>query len=489
MRASGILLPITSLPSPYGIGTMGKEAYYFANFLKGANQKYWQVLPLGPTSYGDSPYQTFSTFAGNPYLIDLDLLIEENLLTKEDILHFKAQNCSTIDYEFQYNNRFDVLRVAFANFLFDEDLSFNKFCRNEQQWLDDYALFMSIKRMHKDISWWLWPKEYKTKEIEAIKNFTLNHMEEITFWKFVQYLFFKQWYALKKYVNDLGIEIIGDIPIYVAQDSSDCWSNPDEWQLDERLLPIDVAGCPPDAFAITGQLWGNPLYNYEKMAGNNFQWWIKRIESSFKIYDIVRIDHFRGFEAYYAIPYSNPTAEFGTWVKGPGLKLFSEIKKQLGDVKIIAEDLGFLTPEVYQLLKDTGYPGMKILQFGFDPWNDSEYLPHNYQYNSVVYPGTHDNMPILGWYQQLNQDEKRFCLDYLDLEDEKCIVEKMIKTCLASVCKMAIIPIQDYLELGNEARINIPSTLGDNWVWRLEKDDLTPELQLKIAKWTKTYRR
>lgn len=489
MRSSGILLPITSLPSRYGIGTLGEEAYHFAQFLKGAGQKYWQVLPLGPTSFGDSPYQTFSTFAGNPYIIDLDLLIEEGYLKEEDVEHLKANDLSTIDYEFQYLHRFNVLRLAFSKYPYKTDLSFIKFSQEQSFWLDDYALFMSIKHHFQDISWWMWPNEFKMRNRMALDAFIKANEEEINFWKFIQFLFFKQWLALKEYVNNLGIEIIGDIPIYVAQDSSDIWSNPNEWLLDNDLMPIDVAGCPPDAFALTGQLWGNPLYNYDVMALNNYHWWIKRIEASFKIYDIVRIDHFRGFEAYYSIPSKDPTAEFGTWIKGPGINLFNEVKKQLGDVKIIAEDLGFLTPEVYQLLKDTGYPGMKILQFGFDPWNDSEYLPHNYQYNSVVYPGTHDNMPILGWFKQLNIDEKRFCKEYLNLKNEEDIVEQMIKTCLASVCKIAIIPMQDYLELGNEARINIPSTLGGNWVWRMPIASLTTELEQKIAKWTKTYRR
>jgi 4-alpha-glucanotransferase len=489
MRASGILLPISSLPSPYGIGTLGKEAFEFVDFLKKAGQSYWQVLPLGPTSYGDSPYQTFSAFAGNPYFIDLDLLAKEGLLKQNEYRHLETPNPELVDYEYQYFNRFKVLRLAYSRFNPPKESDFEKFIEDNKKWLDDYALFMSIKGLHNDQSWWLWEEKYKKRNREALEEFIETHQSDIGFWKFVQYYFFKQWLALKNYANQKGIEIIGDIPIYVAQDSSDVWSNPLDWQLDENLDPIDVAGCPPDAFAITGQLWGNPIYNYEKMEKEGFGWWIERIKESFKLYDVVRIDHFRGFEAYYAIPYGHPTAEFGRWVKGPGMKLFQRVKDVLGDVRIIAEDLGFLTPEVYQLLADTGYPGMKILQFGFDPYNDSEYLPHNYKRNSYVYTGTHDNMTVRSWFKILNEAEKAFVKAYLDFEDDEKVAEKMIKVCLASVCKVAVIPLQDYLEQGDEGRINVPSTLGGNWVWRIKSDVLTEELHQKIYSWCKTYRR
>lgn len=489
MRASGILLPISSLPSPYGIGTLGKEAFAFVDFLKKAGQTYWQVLPLGPTSYGDSPYQTFSAFAGNPYFIDLDLLAQEGLLKVSEYRHLETPNPELVDYEYQYFYRFKVLRLAYFRFSPEKHPDFETFCENNKKWLDDYSLFMSIKGQNNDQSWWLWEEKYKKRDFQALEEYISKNASDIGFWKFVQYYFFKQWLALKQYANQNGIEIIGDIPIYVAQDSSDVWSNPDDWQLDENLDPIRVAGCPPDAFAKTGQLWGNPIYNYDKMEQEGFSWWLDRIKESFKLYDIVRIDHFRGFEAYYAIPYGDPTAEFGTWVKGPGMKLFQRVKDVLGEVRIIAEDLGFLTPEVYQLLADTGYPGMKILQFGFDPYHDSEYLPHNFKRNSIVYTGTHDNMTVRSWFKSLNEAEKAFVKAYLDFEDDNLVVPKMIKACLASVCEMAVIPLQDYLEQGDEGRINVPSTLGGNWVWRIKKGVLTEELHQKIYSWCKTYRR
>ncbi len=489
MRRSGILLPISSLPNPYGIGTFGKEAYEFVDFLKKANQKLWQILPLGPTSYGDSPYQTFSAFAGNPYFIDLDHLAEIGLLKRNEYEHMKKAVSDKVDYEYIYYNRFEMLRKAHKRFLEKIPADYQAFCQDNEEWLDDYALYMSIKNSFGGISWSEWPKEYKHRDEKTLALFKDMHQNDIAFWQFLQYEFFQEWFALKKYANDFGIQIVGDIPIYVAQDSSDVWSNPSDWQLDDDLLPTRVAGCPPDYFAKTGQLWGNPLYRYDKMEKEGFPWWIRRVQESFKIYDVVRIDHFRGFESYYSIKYGDPTAEFGVWVKGPSMKLFNAINKALGNVQIIAEDLGFLTEEVYELLRDAGYPGMKILQFGFDPYGDSEYMPHNYNKNSVVYPGTHDNMPIKGWFKTLNREQKQYVYDYLQVKRPKDVPAKMIKACLASVSDMAVIPLQDYLELGNEARFNIPSTLGGNWLWRFDPKMVTEELALKIANWTKIYRR
>ncbi len=491
MRGSGILLHISSLPSPYGIGTIGKSAYQFIDFLVKAGQKYWQVLPLGPTSYGDSPYQTFSAFAGNPYFIDLDTLIAEGLLERQDLQSLPLiDNPRRVDFEKIYKTRFYILEKAYDRFVRKGDLTAcNRFIDENKFWLEDYALFMAIKSMNVEGNWFGWSELYRTRNKETMECFKKNHKGKIEFWYFIQYKFFEQWLKLKQYANDHGIQIIGDMPIYVAYDSSDVWANPKYWQLDENLIPKVVAGVPPDYFARTGQLWGNPIYDYRLMEKEGYSWWIQRIEESFKIYDVVRIDHFRGFESYYAIKYTDKTAEFGKWVKGPGYSLFKKIKEKLGDLPIIAEDLGFLTPEVYQLLHETRYPGMKILQFGFDPNSDSEYLPHNYSKNSIAYTGTHDNKTLKDWLASISDEEKEFCFDYANINHETEAVNKLIKCALASPSETVIIPFTDYLELGEEARFNIPSTLGNNWVWRMVKADLTESLQKRILKNTKIYKR
>lgn len=488
MRTCGILLHITSLPNKYGIGTLGKSAFEFVDFLVKAKQGAWQVLPIGPTSYGDSPYQTFSAFAGNPYFIDLDILKDEGLLLEEEFVHLMTDNEDTVDYAFQYYNRFDVLKKAFNRFD-KENKTYKKFKRENKWWLDDYALFMTIKYLYDGNSWWTWEKDLKLHKKNAIALVKKKYVNDIEFWCFLQFKFFEQWYALKNYANQNGIKIIGDIPIYVAQDSSDVWSNPTNWQMDTECNPVNVAGCPPDAFAKLGQLWGNPIYNYELMEQDGYTWWIKRVEESLKLYDTVRIDHFRGFESYYSISYGSTDAVNGKWVKGPGIKLFNAIKEKLGDVSIIAEDLGFLTEDVYELLKETGYPGMKILQFGFDIKSDSEYLPHNYPKNCVVYPGTHDNMTVLSWFNDLTEEEKWFVRNYLDIKDDYFIADKMVRACLASVADTAIIQMQDYLGLGDEGRMNVPSTLGGNWIWRLPAKNLNTSLAGYLAFLSETYRR
>lgn len=491
MRGSGILLHISSLPGPYGIGTIGKSAYQLIDFLAKAGQKYWQVLPLGPTSYGDSPYQTFSAFAGNPYFIDLDTLVEEGYLEKRDLKSLAVvPDPHRVDFERIYKTRFPVLEKAYDRFIKKGDFKeFKKFIEENRFWLEDYALFMALKSVNVEGNWFGWTELHRIRDKETIDRFKKEHNDKIEFWYFVQYKFFEQWLKLKKYANNKGIKIIGDMPIYVAYDSSDVWANPKYWQLDKNLVPKVVAGVPPDYFARTGQLWGNPIYNYQLMKKDGYSWWIKRIEESFKIYDVVRIDHFRGFESYYAIKYTDKTAEFGKWIKGPGNSLFKKIKQSLGELEIIAEDLGFLTPEVYQLLEDTGYPGMKILQFGFDPNADSEYLPHNYSPNSIAYTGTHDNKTLKDWLASITEEEKEFCFAYANINNEEEAVNKLIKCVLASPSETVIIPLVDYLELGEEARFNIPSTLGNNWVWRMDESDLTEELQERILKNTKTYKR
>ena len=490
MRESGVLLPVASLPSDYGIGCFSKEAYEFVDQLKAGGQKNWQILPLGPTGYGDSPYQSFSTFAGNPYFIDLETLIKEGLLTREecDACDF-GDNAEFIDYEKIYFSRFKILRKAFERFVPDEE--FETFAEENKAWLEDYALYMAIKNSLGGISWSQWPAELKRRVPEAMEEKKKELEEEIQFIRFQQYEFTKQWTRLKKYANDQGIRIIGDIPIYVAFDSADAWANPQLFQFDEECTPIAVAGCPPDAFAATGQLWGNPLYDWEYHEKTGFAWWIQRLGYCYKLYDVVRVDHFRGFDEYYAIPYGDKTAENGKWRKGPGLELFKAVKKAMGEMSIIAEDLGYLTDSVRQLVKDTGYPGMKVLQFAFDSREESDYLPHNYEHNCVVYTGTHDNNTILGWLDEMAPEDRLLAERYLDnrYTRKEDMPWDFIRLAMASVADLAITPIQEFLCLGGEARINRPSTLGTNWKWRLLKGQITHEVTGKMYDMTKLYGR
>ena len=490
MRESGVLLPVASLPSDYGIGCFSKEAYEFVDQLKAGGQKNWQILPLGPTGYGDSPYQSFSTFAGNPYFIDLETLIKEGLLTREecDACDF-GDNAEFIDYEKIYFSRFKILRKAFERFVPDEE--FETFAEENKAWLEDYALYMAIKNSLGGISWSQWPAELKRRVPEAMEEKKKELEEEIQFIRFQQYEFTKQWTRLKKYANDQGIRIIGDIPIYVAFDSADAWANPQLFQFDEECTPIAVAGCPPDAFAATGQLWGNPLYDWEYHEKTGFAWWIQRLEYCYKLYDVVRVDHFRGFDEYYAIPYGDKTAENGKWRKGPGLELFKAVKKAMGEMSIIAEDLGYLTDSVRQLVKDTGYPGMKVLQFAFDSREESDYLPHNYEHNCVVYTGTHDNNTILGWLDEMAPEDRLLAERYLDnrYTRKEDMPWDFIRLAMASVADLAITPIQEFLCLGGEARINRPPTLGTNWKWRLLKGQITHEVTGKMYDMTKLYGR
>ena len=492
-RTAGILLPITSLPSAYGIGTVGKAAYDFVDFLKKAGQTYWQILPVGPTGYGDSPYQSFSTFAGNPYFVDLEKLIEEGLLKKAECDKADlGDNPQYIDYEEQYFVRFPLLQKAYDRFCRaggDKKPEYLSFCKRNADWLDDYALFMAIKNDYEGKSFSLWDADIRTRQKKAMDAYRKKCERDYGFYHFLQFEFDKQWTALKTYANENGIRIIGDIPIYVSPDSADTWANPELFQLDEACVPRRVAGCPPDYFCRTGQLWGNPLYDWEYHKKTGYEWWIRRIAHCFSLYDVVRIDHFRGFDEYYSIPYGDPTAEFGYWVKGPGMDLFDAIRKKLGKIDVIAEDLGFLTPSVIRLVKKTGYPGMKVLQFGFDPEGDSGYLPHNYPENCVVYTGTHDNDTSLGTYRSMKRAEKAFAKDYLGIRGQNDVSWACIRAALASCGNTAVIPIQDYLGLGSEARINTPSTLGQNWQWRLLPGQLTDELADKIRRMCFVYAR
>lgn len=492
MRASGILMHISSLPSDYGIGTMGEEAYKFADFLSEAKQTYWQMLPICPTSYGDSPYQSFSTHAGNPYFIDLDFLSKDGLLKKSDYSKIDwGQNDACIDYENMYQKRFPVLKKAFKNFKNTDLSGFNAFLEENENWISNYALFMTIKYENDGKSWLEWSDDLRKRDPHALWVFKSEHEDELMFWEFLQYKFFEQWNALKRYTNKKGIKIIGDIPIYVALDSADVWVSPDLFDLNDELVPNAVAGCPPDAFSPTGQLWGNPLYNWKRHRETDYSWWIDRIKAAVDLYDIVRIDHFRGFDAYYSIPYGDKTAEHGEWREGPGIFFFKFIESRMGKLPIIAEDLGFLTQSVLNMLHESGFPGMKVMEFAFDPREESDYLPYNYDKNCVVYAGTHDNDTISGWAKKMDKDSMDFCLKFLDINSKNSpdFVWKFIKTTLASVADTAIVQMQDYLELGSEARMNIPSTLGGNWEWRAKKNQFTKSLTSKIADITRTYGR
>ncbi|MGN0624255.1 MAG: 4-alpha-glucanotransferase [Oscillospiraceae bacterium] len=490
MRASGILMHISSLPNDYGIGKLGKEAYRFADFLKKSGQRYWQILPISPTSYGDSPYQSFSVYAGNPYFIDLEALEEDGLLKADEYKDIDWGNdpCC-VDYGLLYNKVFEVLEKAYARFdMKSED--FAAFAEQNKGWLDDYGLFMALKFAHGGKAWYLWEKPLRMFQPSAVAKARKKYAADIGFWKFVQYEYSVQWKKLKAYVNSLGIDIIGDIPIYVAYDSVEVWTSPQYFLLDENKTPIDVAGCPPDIFSAKGQLWGNPLYRWDVMEKENYAWWISRIKAAVNTYDVVRIDHFRGFESYYTIPYGREDAVVGEWRKGPDMKLFKELKKQLGRCRIIAEDLGFITPQVAKLLKASGFPGMKVLEFAFDPDGKSNYLPHNYKNsNNICYTGTHDNETLVGWVESLSRKEAKFCRDYLNVKRNKDIPWAMIRLAWQSVSDTAIAQMQDILELDSSARMNTPSTLGGNWQWRASEKMFTDELAQKIYGLTKLYDR
>lgn len=470
-------MPVSSLPSRFGIGGFSKEAYDFVDFLAASGQSLWQILPLGPTGYGDSPYQSFSTFAGSPYYISLDALIEEGLLTEEECSSVDFGNdTKRVDYEKIYYTRFELLRKAFERANRSDDADYSAFVKENELWLKDYAMYMAVKDFLGGVSWIEWDEEIRLRKPKAMKKYEKELADDIAFYSYQQYLFSKHWRALKEYANKKGIQIVGDIPIYVAFDSADTWAKPELFQLDQKNVPTAVAGCPPDAFSATGQLWGNPLYRWDYHEETGFAWWMQRLAHCFDIYDIVRIDHFRGFDEYWAVPYGDETAENGEWKPGPGYKLFEVMKKTLGNRAVIAEDLGFLTPGVLKLVKKTGYPGMKILQFAFDATGESDYLPHKYPNNCVVYTGTHDNDTVNGWLATLNKKDLAFVKKYVNAKRTPELCETLIRTALGSVADTAVIPMQDYLGLGGEARINTPSTLGGNWEWRMEKDACTEEL-------------
>ena len=503
-RRCGVLLPVASLPSRYGIGCFSKEAYEFVDFLADSGQTYWQILPLGQTGYGDSPYQSFSTFAGNPYFVDPQALIEAGYISSDAAEQFDfGKETRTVDYEKIYRNRYTLLRKAYANSPFclnpsekwagpaynADRTEFNYFIWDNSEWLPDYALFSAIKEYFDGDMFTKWPEEIRLRDTAAMDSYRIKLDEEIRFCEFLQFLFAKQWKKLKTYANDKGIKIIGDIPIYVAFDSADTWSHPELFELDEKGFPTVVAGVPPDAFSATGQLWGNPIYRWKYHKATGYDWWMQRLEHMFRLYDVVRIDHFRGFDEYWAVPYGDQDAMGGKWCKGPGYALFKVMKERLGDREIIAEDLGYLTSSVLKLVKRTGYPGMKVLQFAFDGNTENAYLPHNHTKNAVVYTGTHDNDTTRGWYTTSDPEQQELIDKYAGICCSQSATWELIRLAMQSVADTAIIPIQDYLDYGSAARINTPSTLGGNWCWRLVPGELTEELGAKMKEFARLYGR
>ena len=484
-RGAGILMPVSSLPSPYGIGTFGKAAYEFVDWLKTARQKYWQVLPVGPTSYGDSPYQSFSAFAGNPYFIDLDILKDEGLLTQEEIdACFWGDDETKVAYDAVFWYRFPLLKKAFARSGFRGEEGYEKFCEDNRYWLNDYAFYMALKSRFDNVEWLKWPEDIRSRQQDALERYGRELAEEIDFWKFLQYKFSQQWRELREYANGQGISIIGDIPIYVALDSADVWTHPELFWLDEKdLTPVRVAGVPPDAFSETGQLWGNPLYRWDVQEKTDFEWWKERMRSSARLYDVVRIDHFIGVVRYYTIPAGAEDGRIGEYLKGPGKKLTDAINMVVGDTKIIAEDLGVFLPEVKELLEETGYPGMKILEFAFSGDRFNEHLPHMYSPNSVVYGGTHDNETLVGYFDPEARpwEELQYIVDYMGISHRTEIVDRLLFTAYASVASVAIFQTQDILQLDNSARMNTPGAFAGNWRWRMRPGQLTKEHSDRLA--------
>lgn len=490
-RANGILMHISSLPGKFGIGTFGKKAYDFVDFLKKSEQTYWQILPVGPTGFGDSPYQSFSTFAGNPYFIDLDVLAEDGLLNYSDFEGVKwCDNEGSVDYGILYNERNRVFEKLQSNFEKNTPADFDSFCKENKDWLEDYALFMAIKDAHNGLSFSDWELDIRLREKDALKTWKKKCSKRMNFYRILQYCFFKQWFSLKNYANENGIRIIGDIPIYVSPDSADVWANPENFDLDENLKPNLVAGCPPDGFSATGQLWGNPVYNWDNLKKDKFKWWKKRLANSLKIFDVLRIDHFRGFDEFYCIPFGEETAINGHWKSCPGKEFFDSVKKDFGELPIIAEDLGFLTQGVKDLLAYVQFPGMKILQFAFDGRDDSssDYLPYKYTQNSIVYTGTHDNDTIEGWKRNAPPEYLDSARRYLRSSDDE-LREEMILCAMRSVSNTCIITMQDLLGLGNEARMNAPSSVGTNWKWRMTENQLNDGISGFLSYNTKLYGR
>jgi len=485
-RAGGILLSVTSLPSKYGIGCFSKSAYEFVDWLKEAGQSYWQILPLGPTSYGDSPYQSFSTFAGNPYFISLEELVEEGVLTaKECEAADFGKDPALVDYEKLYESRYPLLRKAYERSDISKNPEFQAFLEENRWWLDDYALFMAVKGRFDGAPWTQWAQDIRLRYGYAMDYYRRELYFDIEFQQYMQFQFYRQWARLKAYANEKGVQLIGDIPIYVAMDSADAWAHPELFQLDQDNVPVAVAGCPPDGLSATGQLWGNPLYRWDYHRQTGYQWWISRLAHCFRLYDVVRIDHFRGFDEYYAIPYGETTAMGGHWEKGPGIDLFRHVERALGWKQVIAEDLGYVTDSVRRLVQESGFPGMKVLEFAFDSRDSgcaNDYLPHNYTENCVAYTGTHDNETIAGWFDSITEAEQKLARDYLcDQATPKAELYRcFISLIMRSSARLCVVPMQDYLGYDNSCRMNRPSTVGENWRWRLTEGELTEALKEEI---------
>lgn len=489
-RSSGILMPMSSLPSPYGIGTLGESAYRFVDFLKAAGQKYWQLLPIGPTSYGDSPYSSFSTFAGNPYFIDLDMLVADGLLKAEELAIDWGADPARVDYGRIYAVRFEILKRAFSRITPELRQAMEVFHRENAAWLDNYALYMAVKAKFGMKSWTEWPDgTIRRHESAAVAKYADELRAEVAFYVFTQFLFFRQWTALREYAAENGVQFIGDIPIYVALDSADVWSEPYFFQLDSDNVPVEVSGVPPDAFTEEGQLWGNPLYDWERMRADGYGWWIRRIEGAKKLYDVIRIDHFRGFESYWAVPYGAKTAKDGVWKPGPGMGLVGVLTSWFHDLRFIAEDLGFVTPEVRQLLEDSGLPGMKVMEFAFDAHGESDYLPHRCERNSVCYLGTHDNDTVRGWVETLTHEDRDFARRYMHITPGEGWCWGLIRTGMASPSDLFVMQMQDVLELPKDCRMNVPGTSTGNWQWRMLPGAADDKLAQKLHEYTKTFRR
>ena len=490
-RSCGILLPVFALPSPYGIGTLGQAAYDFVDFLRQAGQSWWQMLPLGPTGYGDSPYQSFSSYAGNPYFIDLDLLRRDGLLTAQEICSLAwGSDPARVDYAALYENRFVLLQKAAERGWARDREEVQLFARQNAQWLPDYALYMAVKRHFDEKPWTQWPDEaIRLRKPEAMAQYRQMLASDIRMFTYSQFLFFRQWNALREYAHEQGVGIIGDLPIYVSMDSADVWAEPAFFQLDSNGFPTETAGVPPDCFSRDGQLWGNPLYRWEAMRADGYGWWIRRVDGAAKLYDMLRIDHFRGFESYWAVPYGDTTAKNGHWVKGPGMDLVQVLLNWFPQMQFIAEDLGFLTPEVRELLADSGLPGMKVLEFAFDSREPSNYLPHLYTPHCVCYTGTHDNAPLLAWKEEADPDDLALAVQYLGLNEEEGFHWGVLRGGMSSVAELFVAQMQDYLGLGAESRINTPGEPVGNWQWRLLPGQLTGELSRRMAHMARLYGR
>ena len=488
-RSSGILLHLSSLPSPYGIGNMGAAAREFVDFLAQAGQSYWQILPISPTGYGDSPYQSASTFAGNPYFIDPDALVAQGLVTEEELEGDWGDSAAYVDYGLMYQRRYTMLRRAFARA--DRNLpAFTSFCEKEKDWLDDFSLFMAIKNSQGGKPWTQWPEPLRLREPETLEAQREILAEEICFLQWVQYVFYSQWEALRTYANKKGVRIIGDIPIYVPLDSADVWSSPEDFQLDGERRPCVVAGCPPDGFSEDGQFWGNPIYDWERMERDGFSWWIRRLRAAGRFFDVIRIDHFRGIESYWSIPAHHTTAREGRWVKGPGMALIDAVKAALPHAEFIAEDLGFLTAEVRQLVADSGFPGMKVLEFAFDPREPSNYLPHCYEENCICYIGTHDNHTLRQWYEESKEEDIAFAREYMSITEEDDFCDHLLRLGMDSKANLFVTQMQDWLGLGGEARMNEPGVTNlQNWRWRMLPGRATRSLARKIRTLTEEYNR